>query len=106
MDLDFFALTMMINDQIRDLDVVVTDKRTSNVVAFSSTRSWSRRASARSSAHCARVKHQEHTHFRNIFDATIAAIFWWWFGYVLSFGSDDGTAFYVFGRLERRPGAS
>lgn len=34
------------------------------------------------------VKNTKNILIKNIFDATIAAIFWWWTGYSLAFGSD------------------
>jgi len=34
------------------------------------------------------VKNTKNILIKNIFDATIAALMWWWTGYALAFGSD------------------
>ena len=36
-----------------------------------------------------RLKNTKNILIKNIFDASIAAIFWWWTGYALAFGQDD-----------------
>ena len=50
---------------------------------------WMQAGFALVEAGSVRVKNTKNILIKNVFDASIAASFWWWFGYGVAFGKDD-----------------